>query len=775
MNQEERHHTILENLPHAYAYHKIVTDNKGIPVDYTFLEVNKAFEKMTGLQRDAVIGKKVTEVLPGIKKDDFDWISTYGKVALTGDPVHFETYSDQLNRWYEVCAFSDKKGFFAVTFHEVTHQRNEKPALERLIDFGQKNLKSPVGELTYQTCADDLLEASGAKFVALNAVLESIKDGISVLNTDLTIRYTNSVMKNWYAKNLPLEGRHCYECYQNSEKPCSSCPSLRSLESGKTEREIVQGISGSPAEWLEVFSYPIKNQTTGEVTGIVEFVRDVTEQKRAEESLKENEAFIRAVMDNLPIGIAVNTIEPEVNFTYMNDNFARFYRTTREALTSPDAFWNVVYEDPAFRDQLKKRILADCATGNPEKMHWEDVPITRGGQVVAYISAVNIPIPETKLMISTVWDVTNRKQTEEAYQESEERYRKLFEESPVALFEEDFSEVKKDMDLLRDKGIKDLIQYFDEHPEIFEAWVRKVRILKANQEAKRLFGINIDAEIPAVSEHEALGPVSRIFRHEFYELFSGHTKTEYTGQAQDFDGNLIHVVVRLEVVDGHEDKLDRVLVSIQDLTEQVHAREELERSYEKVQESFLATVHSLAAMSELRDPYTAGHQKRVAQLAAAIAKKLNLDDEIVTGIRVAGLLHDIGKLQIPAEILSRPGRLTDIEFNLIKEHPSVVPQVLKGIDLPWPVAEIAYQHHERLDGSGYPRGLKKNEIMMEARILGVADVVEAMSSHRPYRPAHKLSVALDEIRKHRDSKFDPAIVDACIELFEKNEFEFEEE
>jgi putative nucleotidyltransferase with HDIG domain len=378
-------------------------------------------------------------------------------------------------------------------------------------------------------------------------------------------------------------------------------------------------------------------------------------------------------------------------------------------------------------------------------------------------------------MISTVWDVTDRKRAEEALQESEERYRQLFEESPVALYEEDFSEVKKAMDSLKEMGVKDLDQYFDEHPEFFVEWVKRIRILRVNQEAKRLFGINIDAEIPPFSEHEALGPVSKVFRHEFAELFSGHTKVESIGQAQDFNGNDIHIAVRLEVLGGHENKLDRILVSVQDVTDQVRAKKEVDRSYERVRKSFLATVRSLAAMSELRDPYTAGHQKRVSQLAGALAEKLNLESETIMGLKVAGLVHDIGKLQVPAEILSRPGNLTDIEFSLIKEHPSVVSRILEGIDLPWPVAEIAHQHHERLDGSGYPRGLRSQEIMMEARILGVADVVEAMSSHRPYRPAHSLSDALDEIKAYRGSRYDPAVVDACIELFEKDKFEFEEE
>ncbi|GEM_PF-1789372 len=669
--------------------------------------------------------------------------------------------------------FRDKQGNY--------HWLHDEQKLLTCVD-GTMEVIGAWWDITERKHAEERLRKSEEKYRRL---FETMAQGVVYQDADGTIVSANPAAEKILGLTLDqMLGKTSMDLRwkmireDGSEVPGSEHPSIIALRTGKKIGPMTRGVFRPESDkyvWLNITAIPLFEPGEEEPFQVYATFEDITEKRHAEEALKENEAFIRAVMDNLPIGIAVNTIEPEVNFTYMNDNFARFYRTTREALTSPDAFWNVVYEDTVFRDRIRNRVLADCATGDPEKMRWEDIPITRDGQVVAYISAVNTPIPETKLMISTVWDVTGRKRAEKAHQESEERYRKLFDESPVALYEEDYSEVKKDMDSLRAVGVNNLSQYFDEHPEVFAEWVQKVRILRVNQEAKSLFGVNSNAEIPPFSEHEAFGPISRIFMHEFSELYNGRTKAECSGQAQGFDGNLIHVAVRLEVVDGHEDKLDRVLLSIQDVTEQVRAREEVERSYERVQESFLATVRSLAAMSELRDPYTAGHQKRVAQLAGSIAEKLNLENETILGIRVAGLLHDIGKLQVPAEILSRPGSLTDLEFDLIKEHPSVVPQILKGIDIPWPVAEIAHQHHERLDGSGYPRGLKSNEIMMEAKILGVADVVEAMSSHRPYRPAHPLSDALDEIRAFRGVRYDPAVVDACIDLFEKEGFKFEEE
>ena len=175
----------------------------------------------------------------------------------------------------------------------------------------------------------------------------------------------------------------------------------------------------------------------------------------------------------------------------------------------------------------------------------------------------------------------------------------------------------------------------------------------------------------------------------------------------------------------------------------------------------------------MRDPYTAGHQRRVTDLAVAIAQAMNMEEKDIEGLRVAGLMHDIGKLAIPAELLSKPSRLTEIEFELIRRHPETACGILGTVEFPWPIPEIVMQHHERMDGSGYPRGLKGDEILLEARILAVADVVEAMSSHRPYRPARGETEALAEIRHGAGSSYDPDVVSSCVELFEQGEFSFE--
>ncbi len=205
----------------------------------------------------------------------------------------------------------------------------------------------------------------------------------------------------------------------------------------------------------------------------------------------------------------------------------------------------------------------------------------------------------------------------------------------------------------------------------------------------------------------------------------------------------------------------------------------LEKEMKKNLESFRAalykTIEAIVLMSEMRDPYTTGHSRRVATLACLIAEEMNLSEEQIEGIFITGLLHDVGKISIPAEILSKPGRISEDEFSIIKTHPKAGYEILKGIEFPWPVAKAVLQHHERLNGSGYPSGLAGDGITLEARILGVADVVEALSSHRPYRPAFGIDTAIEEISKNRGILYDPNVVDACLILLQTKEFKFEHE
>jgi putative nucleotidyltransferase with HDIG domain len=205
------------------------------------------------------------------------------------------------------------------------------------------------------------------------------------------------------------------------------------------------------------------------------------------------------------------------------------------------------------------------------------------------------------------------------------------------------------------------------------------------------------------------------------------------------------------------------------------AEDQLQFTLERLEKALEGTVRAMSLTIEMRDLYTAGHQRRVSGLAVAIAEELHLPAEKIEGLRLAGIIHDIGKIAMPAEILTKPTRLTKTEFQLVKDHPRIGYDILKSIQFPWPVAHIILQHHERMDGSGYPDGLLGDAILLEARILAVADVVEALSSHRPYRPALGMEKALEEIRRGRGIRYDMRVVDACIRLFKDHRYSFKQD
>ncbi|RLC49982.1 MAG: histidine kinase [Candidatus Cloacimonadota bacterium] len=231
-------------------------------------------------------------------------------------------------------------------------------------------------------------------------------------------------------------------------------------------------------------------------------------------------------------------------------------------------------------------------------------------------------------------------------------------------------------------------------------------------------------------------------------------------------------IVESHVVETEWEGERAFLATLRDITKRKKAEEDLQNSNEKLRRLMEETVNGLMSAVEMRDPYTAGHQRRVAELATAIGDELRLNTDKLDGLRIAALIHDIGKIHVPSEILSKPGKLTDIEFTIMESHAQAGYDVLKSIDFPWPIAKTVLQHHEKMNGSSYPNGLFGEEIILEARILCVADVVEAMSSHRPYRPALGLDKAVEEITKNKGILYDPVIVDACVEVIKDKHFKF---
>ena len=337
--------------------------------------------------------------------------------------------------------------------------------------------------------------------------------------------------------------------------------------------------------------------------------------------------------------------------------------------------------------------------------------------------------------IHLMTDVSERIKAQEALAASEAKYRSLAESSSTIPWKMDLSTGQF---IYMGKQAEDVFGYPVDSWKDINTWAERIHPDDREQASKYC------------SECTERGE-----NHEF----------EYRTITQD--GRSVWVRDYVSVTMG-DDGPKELVGYMFDITERKEAEEQLSRSLE-------GTIHAISTAIEARDPYTAGHQQRVSDLAVAIAEEMGLDANCVEGIRLGSLIHDIGKIRLPAEVLTKPGRLTEIEYAMVKEHPKVSYNILKSVEFPWPVADIAYQHHERMDGSGYPQGLKGEEICLEARIVAVADVIEAMASHRPYRPGLGVEKALEEIERNAGVLYFPEVAAACLKLFSENRFNLKAE
>ena len=298
-------------------------------------------------------------------------------------------------------------------------------------------------------------------------------------------------------------------------------------------------------------------------------------------------------------------------------------------------------------------------------------------------------------------------------------------------------------------------------------------IFAINTTLAKMFSLDKEDTVGKKCYEVLTGSACKTERCCLVRILNGEKRIEFETEKIHSDSSKTICIVTANPFFGPDGELIGIVEDLKDISNLKEAEAKLQQSFKKQRKALEGTIHAMSLAIEMRDPYTAGHQKRVTDLAVAIAKELELSVDKIDGIRMAGLIHDIGKISVPAEILAKPGPISEKEFALIRDHPQVGYDILKKIEFPWPVAKIVMQHHERMNGSGYPQGLQGKYILLEARILAVADVVESIASFRPYRQALGIQAALKEITEEKETLYDAQVVDACLKLFTEKGFSFE--
>jgi len=504
------------------------------------------------------------------------------------------------------------------------------------------------------------------------------------------------------------------------------------IQSGKSNfKEITVSFKGIEYHYLARIQ-PIRNKS-GDINSVLILDNDITDRKKAEKYLSESEEKYRTLIENT--GTATMIVEEDKTISMVNTQCEKLSGYSKKEIENKMKWTDFVIPEDLKR--MKKYHIARRRAGEKPPTEHEFRMTDKKGNVKNIFLKIGM-IPNTEKSIASFIDITERKQAEE-----------------------NVKNIKNELQMILD-SVPALIIYKD----------TEGRIIRTNKTFADSLKVPVKDMVGKTTEELFPKEQAEKMRKDDREvIISGKPKRDIIQPYDTPKGTRWAIIDKMPYKDK-EGKVTGVIAFAKDITVQRKSEQELKQTYQSFKKTMDATIQTVSKMIEAKDPYTAGHQQRVSQLTTAIAKGLNLSRDKIEGIRIASLIHDIGKINIPSEILSKPTSLTDIEFNLIKDHSQTGYNIIKSIDFSYPIAQIILQHHERLNGSGYPNKLKDDEILLEARIIGVADVVEAMSSHRPYRPALGIDKALEEISQNKCTLYDPVIVDTCLRIFKEKEFKF---
>jgi len=524
---------------------------------------------------------------------------------------------------------------------------------------------------------------------------------------------------------------------------------------------------------VEISTYPVKIKGETLVLGIA---RDITERKEAEKALVESEEKYRTVFENT--GTATIIIEEDKTISMVNTQSEKMYGYSKEEIENKMKWTDFVISEDL--ERMKKYHIARRKSGGEAPTEYEFRLIDKKGNIKDIFLKIGM-IPGTKKSVASLMDITERKQAEEKIKHLNLVLRAIRSVNQLIVKEKNRESLLKGAcnNLIKTRGYHSAwIALLDESGKLetyAEAGLGKAFLPIVEMLKKGELTVCGNKALKQQGVVTIKDPVSTCLECPLIKLHSDRgamtIRLEHNGKVY----GLVSVSIPGHLVDDQEERslFKEVAGDIAFSIHNIKLDEELQQSYQRLKKTMNATIDTMSRIIEAKDPYTSGHQHRVCQLAVPLARELGLSEDMIEGIRIASLIHDIGKIGLPTEIMSKPTKLNDIEFGLIKGHSQTGYDILKSIDFSYPIDKIVLQHHERLNGSGYPNKLKGDEILLEAKIIGVADVVEAMSSFRPYRPALGVDKALEEISQNRGILYDPKVVDACLKLFREKGFKFE--